>query len=178
MSKTFLLLSILFFMNTSNFVIFDFNSNANISQWRVVDDVVMGGRSKGDFKLNKEGNGEFYGHVSTDNNGGFSLLRYRFSSIELKDFKKIVIKLKGDGKKYQFRVKDNVSNYYSFVSTFKTNGTWQTITIVLSDMYPAFRGRNLNMDNFSSETIEELAFLIGNKKKEHFKLEIDKIYLE
>ena len=94
MSKTFLLLSILFFMNTSNFVIFDFNSNANISQWRVVDDVVMGGRSKGDFKLNKEGNGEFYGHVSTDNNGGFSLLRYRFSSIEIKDFKKIVIKLK------------------------------------------------------------------------------------
>ena len=45
-------------------------------------------------------------------------------------------------------------------------------------MYPAFRGRNLNMDNFSSETIEELAFLIGNKKKEHFKLEIDTIYLE
>ena len=45
-------------------------------------------------------------------------------------------------------------------------------------MYPAFRGRNLNMGNFSSETIEELAFLIGNKKKEYFKLEIDKIYLE
>ena len=178
MSKTFLLLSILFFMNTSNFVIFDFNYNANISQWRVVDDVVMGGRSKGDFKVNNEGNGEFYGHVSTDNNGGFSLLRYRFSSIEIKDFKKIVIKLKGDGKKYQFRVKDHVSNYYSFVSIFKTTGTWQTITIALSDMYPAFRGRNLNMDNFSSETIEELAFLIGNKKKEYFKLEIDKIYLE
>jgi NADH dehydrogenase [ubiquinone] 1 alpha subcomplex assembly factor 1 len=178
MSKTFLLLSILFFMNTSNFVIFDFNSNANISQWRVVDDVVMGGRSEGDFKVNKEGNGEFYGHVSTDNNGGFSSLRYRFSSIAIKDFQKIVIKLKGDGKKYQFRVKDNVSNYHSFISTFNTNGSWQTITITLSDMYPAFRGRNLNMGNLSSETIEEVAFLIGNKKKEHFKLEIDTIYLE
>ncbi len=34
------------------------------------------------------------------------------------------------------------------------------------------------MDNFSSENIEELAFLIGNKKEQNFKLEIDKIYLQ
>ena len=45
-------------------------------------------------------------------------------------------------------------------------------------MYPAFRGRKLQMNNFSSESIQELAFLIGNKKAQNFKLEIDKIYLE
>ena len=45
-------------------------------------------------------------------------------------------------------------------------------------MYPAFRGRRLNLDNFSSNFIEEIAILIGNKKPQRFRLEIDKIYLE
>jgi hypothetical protein len=45
-------------------------------------------------------------------------------------------------------------------------------------MYPSFRGRKLTMNNFSSESIQELAFLIGNKKAQNFTLEIDKIYLE
>ena len=43
---------------------------------------------------------------------------------------------------------------------------------------PAFRGRTLNYPNFDKTTIEELAFLIGNKKAEDFKLIIDSITLE
>jgi hypothetical protein len=34
------------------------------------------------------------------------------------------------------------------------------------------------MPNFQSIKIEELGFLIGNKKNESFKLEIDKIEIE
>jgi NADH dehydrogenase [ubiquinone] 1 alpha subcomplex assembly factor 1 len=45
-------------------------------------------------------------------------------------------------------------------------------------MYPSFRGRRLNQPNFSNDSIEELTFLIGNKKSEKFKLLIDKIVLE
>ena len=45
-------------------------------------------------------------------------------------------------------------------------------------MYPAFRGRRLNMNNFSSDFIEEIRFLIGNKNNQSFQLEIDKIYLK
>ncbi|MFQ3181336.1 MAG: NADH dehydrogenase [ubiquinone] 1 alpha subcomplex assembly factor 1, partial [Polaribacter sp.] len=83
-----------------------------------------------------------------------------------------------DGKKYQFRVKDNRANYHSFIAVFETNGAWQTIKIKLSEMYPAYRGRVLSIGNFSSESIEELAFLIGNKTVENFKLEIDTMYLQ
>jgi NADH dehydrogenase [ubiquinone] 1 alpha subcomplex assembly factor 1 len=36
----------------------------------------------------------------------------------------------------------------------------------------------VSIGNFSSESIEEIAFLIGNKTAENFKLEIDKIYLQ
>ena len=50
--------------------------------------------------------------------------------------------------------------------------------ISLSNMYPSFRGRKLALPNFSSKNIEEITFLIGNKKEESFQLEIDKIYLK
>ena len=178
MSKIFISIFIIFFMSDITNTIFDFNSDANISQWRVIDDVVMGGRSNGNFRINQAGNGEFYGTVSLENNGGFSSLRYRFSSIKVKEFQRIVIRLKGDGKKYQFRLKDKRYNPHSYISIFETDGAWQTIHIQLSDMYPSFRGRKLQMNNFSSESIQEIAFLIGNKKAQSFKLEIDKIYLE
>ena len=38
----------------------------------------MGGRSDGNFNLNKEGFAVFHGEVSLENNGGFSSLRYQF----------------------------------------------------------------------------------------------------
>ena len=165
-------------MSNSNQIIFDFNADSDISNWTTVDDVVMGGRSRGNFKINDFGNGEFYGTVSLENNGGFSSLRHRFSSMEVNGFKEVIIHVKGDGKKYQFRVKDNSANSHSFIASFETNGGWQTIHIQLSDMYPAFRGRTLSIGNFSSESIEEIAFLIGNKTAENFKLEIDSIHLQ
>ncbi|PKV64184.1 complex I intermediate-associated protein 30 (CIA30) [Polaribacter sp. Hel1_33_96] len=165
-------------MSDSKELIFDFNSNSDISAWRVVDDVVMGGESEGNFKLNENGNGVYFGEVSLENNGGFSSLRFRFNKKEISNYSKIILKIKGDGKDYQFRVKDNYRNFYSYISSFSTNKNWQLIEINLSEMYPGFRGRKLEMSKFSSSIIEEIAFLIGNKRNESFKIEIDKIYLE
>jgi len=158
--------------------IFDFNKTSNINNWKIVDDVVMGGRSSGKFYLNKGGNGVFEGRVSLENNGGFSSLRYRFNQISTKQYSKIILKVKGDGKTYQFRVKSKSSDYYSYIAYFNTTKDWETIELSLSDMYPAFRGRKLNKSNYDDESIEEIAFLIGNKKAEAFKLEIDSIVLK
>ena len=91
---------------------------------------------------------------------------------------KIIIKLRGDGKKYQFRIKSNSGDYYSYIAPFLTSGEWQEIEIPIKDMYPSFRGRRLDQPNFSNNYIEELTFLIGNKKQEKFKLLIDKIELK
>ncbi|RKS53742.1 complex I intermediate-associated protein 30 (CIA30) [Gillisia mitskevichiae] len=158
--------------------IFEFNKNVKISNWSVVDDVVMGGRSSSKFYLNYEGHGVFEGKVSLENNGGFSSVRYDFDKMSTKDFSKVVIKVKGDGKSYQFRVKSKSTDYYSYISLFKTSQDWQTIELKLSEMYPVFRGRDLDMPNYDKESIEEIAFLIGNKKAESFKLEIESIVLK
>lgn len=158
--------------------IFEFNNKADITNWTIVDDVVMGGRSSGNFYLNKEGHGVFEGRVSLENNGGFSSLTYDFDEISTKSYSKIVIKVKGDGKSYQFRVKSKSADYYSYVTSFDSSKDWETIELQLSDMYPAFRGRDLDMANYDNESVEEIAFLIGNNKAETFKLEIKSIILK
>lgn len=159
-------------------IIFDFNQKSNLKDWDIVDDVVMGGKSSGSFELSPEGHGVFRGSISLDNNGGFSSIRYKFDRKSIKKFTKIVLKIKGDTKKYQFRIKPNSSDYYSFISTFTTNGDWQEIQIPLKSMIPSFRGRKLDKPNFSDDAIEEIALLIGNKNEEKFQLLIDKIELK
>ena len=174
----YLLATLVFMTLMTSKIIFDFNKDSNIKQWRIVNDGVMGGLSVGSFTLSPNGHGLFKGEISLENNGGFSSVRYRFEKLQVTEDSKITIKLKGDGKNYQFRVKDDSSNYYSYIVTFPTSGEWEEIKISLKDMYPSFRGRKLDMPNFSKNSIEEIVFLIGNKRTENFTLLIDKIALD
>ncbi len=158
--------------------LFEFSAESNIDNWQILDDVVMGGRSDGHFKINKDGHGEYTGNVSLENNGGFSSLRYYFETVDSSDYTKFKIRIKGDGKSYQFRVKSNRYDRYSYIFKFETTEDWQTIEIPFEDMYASFRGYRLDIPNFEGKQMEEVAFLIGNKKKESFKLLIDSITLE
>ncbi len=158
--------------------VFDFNPLVNPQKWIVVDDGVMGGKSAGTFGLSPEGHGLFKGSVSLENYGGFSSVRYRFPRMDLGSSTKVWIRLKGDQKKYQFRVKSSSADQFSFVTTFSTSGEWELIEIPLAEMVPTFRGRSLNRPNFSEAFIEEVAFLIANKKEERFELLIDYIELK
>jgi len=176
MTTILLFLTSLLFQTTM--ILFDFNTQSTIANWQIVDDVVMGGRSNGTFALNKNGFGVFEGNVSLENNGGFSMVQYRFSTEKVDAFTTVCIKLKGDGKAYQFRIKTNANDSHSYIASFDTNGEWQTIEIPFETMYPAFRGRTLNIGNYPGQQMEMIAFLIGNKKAESFKLEIDSIVLK
>lgn len=156
-------------------LIFEFNLNSDISNWKIVNDVVMGGKSESNFYLNQDGNGIFEGNISLDNNGGFCSVKYLFEPITLNKNKRICIRCKGDGKKYQFRVKNNRDDSHSYVYSFQTSTDWQTIEIPISELYPSFRGRKLDMPNYDGSNLAEIAFLIGNKKEEAFQLLIARI---
>ncbi|MBN2868489.1 MAG: CIA30 family protein [Flavobacteriaceae bacterium] len=172
------LIPLLIFLFMTPLTIIDFNSNSNISNWNVVDDVVMGGKSNGNFQLNKDGHAVFSGEVSLENNGGFSSVQYTFDALDITNFKTVCIKLKGDGNNYQFRLKKDQNDYYSYKKEFKTNGDWQTVKLQLTTLQPTYRGRSLDIPNFNSNMIEQLTFLIANKKPQPFKLVLDKIWLE
>jgi len=139
-------------------VLFDFNKTADVKNWIIVNDAVMGGQSISNFKLNTDGYCVFEGDISLEKNGGFSSLRYRFEKRQIKDYTKISIKLQGDGKKYQFRIKTNSGDYFAYITTFLTSGKWQEIEITLKDMYPIFRGKKLNKPNFPNDTFLKLDF--------------------
>jgi len=174
--KLFIITAMVLLMKSQ--LIFDFNHNANITDWKIVDDVVMGGRSNGQFKIDSDGNGIFSGDVSVENNGGFSSVRYQFEKINTTKESKVIIRLKGDGKEYQFRIKNNRNTYYSYITNFKTSGDWENIIINLKDLYPSFRGQTMNIPNFAGNSLEEIVFLIGNKKNESFTLVLDRIDIE
>ncbi|MGQ7869587.1 CIA30 family protein [Sunxiuqinia sp. sy24] len=172
------LIMLLLLTMTNPLVLFDFSKTSELSDWTVVNDDVMGGRSTSSITLDPEGNGVFEGTVSLENNGGFSSVRYRTGSTNIAGLKKVGIRLKGDGKRYQFRVKAKASDYFSYVGYFQTSGEWQLVEISLQNLYPAFRGRRLSEPNFSGDSIEEIAILIGNNKNEAFKLELDQIIVK
>jgi NADH dehydrogenase [ubiquinone] 1 alpha subcomplex assembly factor 1 len=169
---------ILILVNMNPEPIFNFNRSANIDGWRIVNDVVMGGRSSSNFDVTAEGHGRFSGTVSLENNGGFCSVRYDFPPIPVRKENHLVFKIKGDGKDYQMRIKDKTGRYYSYIKTFQTSGQWETVKITLNEMYPSFRGRILDGPNFNHDQIEEIVILIGNKKPEQFELLIDRIGLE
>lgn len=164
--------------DTEVLTIFDFSKDSKTGAWKVEDDVVMGGRSTGSFFVNKEGNAVFYGNVSLENNGGFSSVQYYFDPIDVTQYRTAVIRLKGDGKRYQFIVESgkNDRNYYAY--EFQTGNNWQTVVVPLAEMYPVYRGDRLDIPNYPGRTMSQVRFLIANEKPESFSLEIDKIWLE
>lgn len=152
----------------------DFSINREPNAWKVINDGVMGGMSRGIFQLGDDV-GVFKGKVSTENNGGFTLMRNRPGTIDLDGYNTFVLRLKGDGKKYKFRVKTTKYEQCAYTFEFTTSGAWEDIEIPFSKLEPRFRGKSLDMPNFEGRQIEEVAFLISNKQTESFEIQIARI---
>ncbi len=163
-------------MDQQESLIFDFKNESEIGYWRIVNDGVMGGLSESEIVYTDGNTAVFRGIVSLENNGGFASTRTIPRSYELDDHDGILIRVKGDGKKYQFRVRtndrfDGISYRYQF--TTKLN-TWMIIDIPFHECVPVFRGRILrDVETILPEEIQQLGFLISNKQAGKFQLEID-----
>ncbi|MFH1739553.1 MAG: CIA30 family protein, partial [bacterium] len=53
-------------------VLFEFKHSDETTNWRTINDTVMGGVSNSEFRVEEEGIGVFSGSVSLENNGGFA----------------------------------------------------------------------------------------------------------
>lgn len=178
MSLSINLFTVLFLFVMNPIILIDFKKDSIAADWSIVNDVVMGGKSNSNFKIDSEGNGRFTGTVSLENNGGFCSVQHYLEPKILKNKKSFSIRLKGDGKKYQFRVKSNRNDYYSYVYQFQTTNQWEVIEIPMAAMYASFRGNKLNIPNYDGAKIEQMAFLIANYKEERFELLLDKITIQ
>jgi NADH dehydrogenase [ubiquinone] 1 alpha subcomplex assembly factor 1 len=173
-----IVLTLSLFTSTDMNKMYTFSLQTNTKEWRIVNDGVMGGLSKSTLLITDAGHGQFAGHVTLANNGGFASVQLDTTLPVLEEKKFIVLRIKGDGKGYEFRLKGEAFQSESYVHPFTTSGDWENIKLAISDFYPQFRGRKLNSPNFNFKTITQLSFLIANKQEENFVLLIDWIGLE
>ncbi len=164
-------------MISSLFNVFVFNPEAELSNWRIVNDGVMGGVSQSKITLDPDGHGLFAGHVSLENNGGFASVRYECGLSDIRRYRSLRLKVKGDGKTYQLRIKGNRGDYHQYTYTLQTTGEWQTLTVPLNQLQPIFRGQLLDIPVYDGRAMQEVGFLIANGVEETFALHIDEITL-
>jgi NADH dehydrogenase [ubiquinone] 1 alpha subcomplex assembly factor 1 len=124
----------------------DFTSTSSDLGWYVVNDNVMGGRSEGDFEL-EQAELSFTGRTNT-NGGGFSSIRTKPLQLELSNHAGIQLHVRGDGRRYTWRLTTTArwrGRQVSYWADFETrNGTWSTVKIPFSSFIPKFRGTQLD----------------------------------
>jgi monofunctional biosynthetic peptidoglycan transglycosylase len=166
-------------METQSKMVIDFKFPSEIDQWRIVNDGVMGGLSQSQILITNDKTALFQGNVSLENNGGFASVRTLPRPYKLAGYAGLIIRIKGDGKRYQLRLRtDNRFDGVSYQHSFSTqDGTWITVQIPFSDFVPTFRGRVLaDVPPLSPEQIQQIGFLIADKQAGPFRLEMDWIH--
>ncbi len=148
--------------------------------WRIINDGVMGGISNSQMKILSNGKGQFSGSVSLENNGGFASTRGILTHKLTKSFTKVKIRVKGDGKKYSFRIRttDNFAGVSYKMDFMTKDAEWEEIILPLADFIPTWRGRQLrNIPPIASLNIQQIGFLISDKQAGAFSLLIEEIQL-
>jgi NADH dehydrogenase [ubiquinone] 1 alpha subcomplex assembly factor 1 len=147
--------------------------------WSIVNDSVMGGRSKSRvFLLNEQNTIRFEGVLSLKNNGGFASIRSVLQPNYFSDAKQICIDVKGDGRDYQFRLRNSRRfGGYAYVAKFKTQADlWQKICFSPESFIAQYRGRILsNIPPPDFNEIRQLGFMVADKIEDFFRIDIRSI---
>jgi monofunctional biosynthetic peptidoglycan transglycosylase len=157
-------------------VLFNFDDNTAVSAWIVVNDTVMGGVSSSRMETSEDGTAVFVGNVSLKNRGGFASVRGPRIIQSLGKFEGISIRVKGDGKRYNcgLRTDDSFDGVFHRAPFETKSGEWQLVKIPFTDFVPTYHGRRLPEDKrMKPEDIGSVSFLIADKQKGLFRLEID-----
>lgn len=145
--------------------------------WRIVNDGVMGGRSKGSISTTDSGTLVFKGNLSLENNGGFSSLRTEDLGLNLSDSAGLIMRVRGDGRTYQVRLGSDAryrGMQVSFMAEFPTEqGEWSEVRVPFSDFTGTLFGRTLKDEVLNTAKVRRLGLLLADKKAGPFSLEVD-----
>ena len=157
-------------------MIFDFDNPRDAAPWGAVNDNVMGGVSDGRVRMTDRGTLVFFGSISLENNGGFASIRSRRADMDLSSFDGLLVRVRGDGKRYDFNLRTNVRIMAgSYRVKFETNaGAWQEIYLPFADFEPTSFGRvRKDLPALDSSKIRSFGLLISDKQAGPFALEIE-----
>jgi len=142
--------------------------------WYVVNDNVMGGRSEGGFSI-EQGELHFAGRTNTFG-GGFSSIRTEFVQLDLSQYAGIRLRVKGDGRRYTWRLTTNArwrGSEVGYWADFDTSeGTWSTVDIPFSRFIPRYRGTRLDGPELDPANITGMGLMIYDKLDGPFELHL------
>ena len=156
----------------------DFTADSADLAWYVVNDNVMGGRSEGDFER-MPGELRFTGSTNT-NGGGFSSIRTGPLQLDLSDQDGIRVAVKGDGRRYTWRLTTAASRRgrsVSYWAEFETQkGTWTTVDLPFASFIPRFRGQQLDGPVLDPEQITGMGLMIYDNQDGPFELSMSSVH--
>ncbi|MEE4244008.1 MAG: CIA30 family protein [Kangiellaceae bacterium] len=152
------------------------------AEWYIVNDGVMGGRSRSDLYISKEGIHIFTGILSLENNGGFASVRTRVNESLFGSASAVCIRVKGDGRTYQLRLRDRSSfDGPAYVKEFVAHkDRWTEYAFKFDQFEPQFRGRSLKgyrdiKQSIEGHDIRQVGILLGDKNPGEFNLLISEL---
>jgi len=156
-------------------VLFSFDKPESAGKWIAVNDSVMGGVSRGGFRLADDGILVFSGTLSLENRGGFASIQSVQDPVDLSANAGLLIRVRGDGRKYWLTLKTNrwimAGSYRVEFST--TPGKWQEIRAPFADFRATSFGRELaDFPPPDPAKVESIGFLIAAKEACPFSLEV------
>jgi hypothetical protein len=148
-------------------------------RWRITNDGVMGGVSKGKMSFYPD-HGIFSGDISLDNNGGFTSVFRSVANIP-ESFDKLVVDIMGDGQAYQLRLVIYINGYrMAYKHKFQTvSNKREKLILQLSDFEATFRGRTItNALLLNAKDIREVGFLMTKKDVGKFSLSVFELFFQ
>lgn len=155
--------------------IFDFSEESDAELWRSIDDGVMGGVSKSEFRLSPEGTAVFQGELSLEHGGGFASVRSAAARVDLSEYHGLEIRVRGDGKRYRLRLyTDPGLERVAYQASFDTQaGVWQSVRLPFEQFGATFRGRGVpGAPPLDVGHITSFGLMVADGQAGQFRLEV------
>lgn len=156
------------------YVLFSFDSQDE-ARWGIVNDGVMGGRSKGYAEL-KDGHVRFWGELVT-RGGGFTSVRTQ-ASMNLAGYDGLELRVRGGGRTFEVEVSDGERFRGRTVSrraAFQTDGEWTTVRIPFDSFRSSIFGQPVRTAPMDASRIRSIGLYILDGINGPFELEVDEI---
>ena len=163
-------------------VLHSFNDANAASQWQIVNDGVMGGRSSSSATITGQGKLRFTGDISLANNGGFASVRSRPTGtlLGLRSGGEIVLRVKGDGRKYTFSLyTPDRRTAFAYQMDFQTvSGQWQEVRLPVDRFVAHSFGRAIPSMRLNPSQVQALGILLSDKRSGPFQIDVDSITVQ
>ncbi len=158
----------------------EFETQAEIDAWLVVNDDVMGGRSAGGAVF-ADSVMTFTGTINTDG-GGFASLRLPIAEGTLAGVESVRMRVRSDGRAYKLTLRDSLEGRDNRTShqaaiPVSTPGEWEIVEVSLADLDANVFGRSVETEPFVPELANRVGLMMSDGVDGDFVLEIDWIDL-